>query len=112
MINTQLERNEMDMGEKSDKNATVDIEETAKSLLIKIQIPNLMENSIYIEVTGHLLLIKGEQYADESTRDGIDFIYDKQPKIFQRYIILPKIISPQNINAKLKGNIVNINISK
>jgi HSP20 family molecular chaperone IbpA len=87
------------------------IQETDNNIVIKIEVPHLKAESLYLEISGNILIVRGEQtpglrpnrHSGWSNRDGLHF---------ERLIMLPVLVRPGEIRAKLVGRIIKINIVK
>ena len=83
----------------------VKIRETSETIIIEVELPDIDEESLYLEVSGDLLIIKAEKRARRQFESG------KQP-VVHRYVKLPVAAVPGNIQARLDGPLLRIKISK
>jgi HSP20 family molecular chaperone IbpA len=87
------------------------IHETLDGIVLEIEVPHLKAESLYLEVSGNMLIVRGERLPEaESKRrtnagapDAINF---------ERLIVLPIQARPGEIRAKLVGRVVRVNILK
>ena len=84
----------------------IHIRETAERFVIEIELPRIKADSLYIEISGDLLIIRGERDM-ESAR-----MQKRGSPMVHRYIQLPIIARPGNVQARLEGNTVKVNIQK
>jgi|GEM_PF-1134272 len=88
----------------------VKVRENKASIIVEVTLPNINEDSLYLEVSEDLLIIRAEK-AD--TDHGEADLRDKGNKpLIHRYIKLPIIAKPGNVEARLKGNVVVVKIDK
>lgn len=87
------------------------IQETDKNIVIKIEAPHLKAESLYLEISGYLLIVRGEhtrgvrpdRHPGWTNQDGLHF---------ERLIMLPVLVRPGDIRARLVGRTIKINIVK
>ncbi len=89
----------------------VSVYETKDAIVIEVELPEIKENSLYLEISGDLLIIRGERSPGRSVRRH-DLDQHHEGTLVQRFIHLPVIARPQEVRARLVGNIIKINISK
>lgn len=85
--------------------------ETVDAIMLEIEVPHLKAESLYLEISGNLLIVRGEriagappaQQAGDKDRDVLNF---------ERLIILPAPARPGQVRARLVGQVVKINILK
>ncbi|NNF98854.1 MAG: hypothetical protein HKM93_05710 [Desulfobacteraceae bacterium] len=90
----------------------VKIAETDKGITIKITLPNIVKDSIYLEVSGQILILSCRQINVNRASEGIPRFVDEKTRNIQRFVLLPKDTGPDHIRARLVGNTININILK
>ncbi len=88
----------------------VKIRETAEMILIEIELPDIDEESLYLEVSGDLLIIKAEKAAMAPATPGPNKA--RRPSPVHRYVKLPVTARPGNIQARLEGAFLRIKINK
>lgn len=90
----------------------VDVSETDKELRITAELPGLEEKDVEVEVTDHLLTIKGEKNVEKEEEDG-DFCHSERSYgCFQRAIALPQGIDADKVKAKFKNGVLKVTIPK
>lgn len=86
----------------------VKVQEAPESILIEVVLPDIHEDSLYLEVSGDLLIIKAER-----TRPGRKTTSNKDDKpMVHRFIKLPVIAQPGGVKARLEGNMLKVIIRK
>lgn len=88
----------------------VKMHETPESIFVEVMLPDINEESLYLEVSGDLLIIRAEKAVADS-----DASYPanqaKRPMV-HRFIKLPVAAQPGNVQARLEGNVVRVQIGK
>jgi HSP20 family molecular chaperone IbpA len=87
------------------------IHETLNGIVLEIEVPHLKAESLYLEVSGNMLIVRGERIPEaiskrRSNREIPEAIN------FERLIVLPIQARPGEIRAKLVGRVVRVNILK
>jgi HSP20 family molecular chaperone IbpA len=87
------------------------IHETLNGIVLEIEVPHLKAESLYLEVSGNMLIVRGERIPERaSKRRSNTEIPDALN--FERLIVLPVQARPGEIRAKLVGQVVRVNILK
>lgn len=87
------------------------IRETDDAIVLEIEVPHLKAESLYLEISGNLLIVRGERIAGappapqagNNNRDVLNF---------ERLVVLPAPARPGQVRARLVGHVVKINILK
>ncbi len=87
------------------------IHETAERILVEVEMPKIKADSLYLEISGDLLIIRGERII-EAPAQGQGRKSDTQGPMVHRYVQLPITARPGAVRARLEGNIVRVAISK
>lgn len=87
------------------------IQETDQNISIEIEVPHLKAESLYLEISGDILIVRGEHLP--GTRQNQHSAWsDKDGLYFERLIMLPVLVRPGEIRARLVGRVIKINITK
>ena len=97
-------------GPRFNNSPDVKIRETAETIVIEIELPDIDEESLYLEVSGDLLIIKAERAVLVQPQSGPN--RSRKPSPVHRYVKLPIAARPGNIQARLDGPLLRIKISK
>ena len=85
-----------------------EIFETFDDIVIRVVIPGIKKESLFIEVNGNILTLTGERTTDED-----EFSETGQSLMpFKKVFSLPKTPVPGEIRAKYTGTILHIQIAK
>lgn len=89
----------------------IQIHETAERFVIEVELPRIKADSLYIEITGDLLIIRGERDLKAKANGWQGAPRNAGPMV-HRYIQLPVTARPGEVQARLEGNTVKVNILK
>ena len=86
--------------------------ENRTELIIDIRLPDLIRDSLYIEVRDNILSVKGKQYISDD-REARDFGFSEiRLRSFHKFFPLPVRTRPDLISAGVKGDAIRIRIRK
>jgi HSP20 family molecular chaperone IbpA len=94
----------------SDSQPGVKIYETEALIAVEVELPAIEEESLYLEISGHMLIIRGKRLPTGTA--GRSKAVDPTRKEVQRSIQLPVIARPGEVRARLNGNIIRVIIRK
>lgn len=84
----------------------VKIRETSESITIEVELPDIDEESLYLEVSGDLLIIRAEKLAPKQR--GSKSAKPHPPVLVNRFVQLPFKAKPGHIQARLDGDVLRI----
>jgi HSP20 family molecular chaperone IbpA len=87
------------------------IHETPNGIVLEIEVPHLKAESLYLEVSGNMLIVRGERLSGSASK-RLSHSDISDPLNFERLIVLPIQARPGEISAKLVGRVVRVNILK
>jgi HSP20 family molecular chaperone IbpA len=87
------------------------IHETSSGIVLEIEVPHLKAESLYLEVSGNMLIVRGERIPEAASKQRSDTDFPDAIN-FERLIVLPIQARPGEIRAKLVGRVVRVNILK
>lgn len=93
-------------------NPPVDIIERENELLIKIDLPEVIQSDIDIKVEDNILTIQGERRFIKETPDDHYLQIERPYGTFQRTFTLPKTIDQEKIRASYKEGVLRILLPK
>lgn len=88
----------------------VKIMETSEIIAIEVELPDIDEESLYLEVSGDLLIIRAEKITRHGPR--AQPVKTHKPPLVHRYVKLPGVVKPGQIQARLDGPMLRIQIGK
>lgn len=87
------------------------IHETLNGIVVEIEVPHLKAESLYLEVSGNMLIVRGERIPETASKQRSNTEIPNALN-FERMIVLPVQARPGEIRAKLVGRVVRVNILK
>lgn len=88
----------------------VKVFETDEMIVVEVELPPIEEESLYLEISGDLLIIRGNRVSP-NRRNHPNSPKQRARKIY-RYVQLPVVVRPGEVRARLEGNTVRVMISK
>ena len=89
----------------------VKVYETEDVVVVEVELPPIEQESLYIEISGDLLIIRGNQIP-VARAAGRSKSHKKTAGKVYRYVQLPITASPGEVRARLDGNTVRVMIRK
>jgi HSP20 family molecular chaperone IbpA len=90
--------------------AGVKVYETETLIVVEVELPAIDEESLYLEISGYMLIIRGNPPRPNSSSHRMAARYNK--KKVHRCIQLPVLAKPGEVRARLQGNTVRVMIRK
>lgn len=96
------------LGETDHDHGDTEIFETSEDIVIRVVMPGIQKESLFIEVNDNILTLTGERLV------GLDELAETGPALlpFKKVFNLPKTPLPGEVRAKYTGTILHIQISK
>lgn len=88
----------------------IKVSETAEAILIEVILPKINEDSLYLEITGDLLIIRAQKEGTEPADTSAD--PDVDHAMLHRYVKLPIMAQPGNVQARIEDNLLRVIINK
>lgn len=88
----------------------VKIYETDELIVVEVELPPIDEESLYLEISGDLLIIRGNQ-AVRTKQDHPGSSKQGNRKVY-RYVKLPVPVRPGEVRARLEGGTIRVMINK
>jgi HSP20 family molecular chaperone IbpA len=89
----------------------VTVNETREAYIIEVELPEMIKESLCLEISENTLMIKGEKQGHNHAKDQPGHSTCEHCE-FERLIQLPVAARPGSIRARLNGNVVIIDITK
>jgi HSP20 family protein len=89
-----------------------DVYETEKELVVELDVPGYEEKELALEVTDHMLTIKGERKADKVEKEKSFYLHERLEKHFERRFTLPSEVDTTKIAAKFHTGVLEVHIPK
>jgi HSP20 family protein len=97
---------------KLDFRPEVDVTEDEKGIYVKADIPGLEQKDINVEVKDNVLTISGEKKEEKESKNEKEHRVERSYGSFSRSFTLPKNVDNENIKAKYKNGVLNIDLPK
>lgn len=81
-------------------------------IMIYVEIPGVKKEDVSIEVRENILTLKGSRAADTDIKEENYYRRERSFGSFQRAFTLPPLVNPDNIRAKFKDGVLEIEIPK
>jgi HSP20 family protein len=90
----------------------VDIFETDKEIVVKVDLPGMTKEELALELKENSLAIRGERKLPEGTSRENYLQMERAYGKFERTLILGKDVDPEKANARLEHGILEITLPK
>lgn len=100
------------MGETETWYPPVDILEDEGQFIVKAELPGLKEKDIHVDVEGNTLSIRGEKKEEKEIKEGCFYKHECSYGSFYRAFQLPDNLKMEDIKAKYKNGILEIDLPK
>lgn len=91
---------------------SLDISETQKDLLVKVEVPGIDPKDIDISLHGDMLTIKGERKQEKEEKDENFHRIERSYGVFSRSIRLPVEVEGDKVKATYKNGVLKITLPK
>jgi HSP20 family protein len=90
----------------------VDVEETEKEILVKVDLPGVDPKDVDIAVVGGVLVVKGEKKEEKEEKEKNYHRLERFTGHFYREVLLPAGTDPDKILASSNKGVITITIPK
>jgi HSP20 family protein len=90
----------------------IDVYEEKDEIVAKAELPGMSKDDINVNVSDHILTIKGEKKKEEETKDEDYFFSERSYGTFVRSIELPADVQTEKAKANFKNGILEIRLPK
>ena len=90
----------------------VDVVEDDKTLTMTFDMPGLKPDNVEIEVTGHVLTVRGSRTQEQEQQDRRTLVRERISGTFQRSIGLPDYIDPDKVEARFAEGVLTVTAPK
>ena len=91
---------------------SVDVSETAKEVVVNVEVPGMDPKDMDISLHEGLLTIKGERKHEKEEKEKAFHRIERRYGAFSRAIRLPADVDPDNVKATYKHGMLNIRMPK
>jgi HSP20 family protein len=90
----------------------VDIYETENELVVKADLPDVVEKDIDVRVENNLLTIRGERKFEKSVSEDNYLRVERNYGTFSRSFSLPNTVNAEQIHAEYKNGVLTVTMPK
>ena len=91
---------------------TVDLYEEKDEIVVKAELPGIDKNNIEVNLTDHMLTIKGEKKKEEEVKEKNYYRSERSYGSFLRTLELPKDVHADKVKASFKNGILEVRMPK
>lgn len=89
-----------------------DIYETEDEYVVELEVPGYAEKELTIEVTDHVLTVKGEHEASTEKKEKTYVLHERLEQEFQRQFELPAVVDTDKLTATFKKGVLELHARK
>ena len=89
-----------------------DMYETETELVVELDVPGFEEKELALEVSDHMLTIKGERIKEKEEKDKSFFLHERLEKHFERRFTLPPEADTEHIDAMFHTGVLEVHVPK
>ena len=90
----------------------IDVKETPKELIFKVDVPGMNEKDIEISLTGNRMTIRGKREEEKKTEQEQYYMVERSYGSFCRMFTLPDGVDADAIKADLANGVLTLNVPK
>ncbi|HSF59566.1 MAG TPA: Hsp20/alpha crystallin family protein [Candidatus Binatia bacterium] len=90
----------------------VDLYEEKDDIVVKAELPGIDKNNIEVNLTDHMLTIKGEKKKEEEVKEENYYRSERSYGAFIRTLELPKDVHSDKVKASFKDGILEVRLPK
>jgi HSP20 family protein len=89
-----------------------DVYETPKEFVVELEVPGFREDELGLEVTDHMLTVKGEANAEQERDDMTYILHERLSRAFERRFQLPEDADTKQLVARFEDGVLEIHAPK
>lgn len=89
-----------------------DVEETAKDILVRVELPGLDKEDCHVSIEGNVLYMNGEKRIEREAGDSTYHVMERAYGSFQRAIPLPRNVDADKAEANFRNGVLTIRVPK
>jgi HSP20 family protein len=90
----------------------VDLYENKDEIVVKAELPGMTKDDIEVNITDHLLVLKGEKKKEEEVKEKDYYRSERVYGSFARSIPLPTETEPEKVSATFKNGVLEVHLPK
>ena len=89
-----------------------DVYETEQEYVFEVEAPGFAEDELTVEVTDHMLLVKGERAVEKEQEDKTFRLHERLEKTFERRFELPHEADVEKLAAEFAKGVLTVHAPK
>jgi HSP20 family protein len=89
-----------------------DVYERQGEYVYELEVPGFAEKDLDIEVTDHVLTVKGERIEEKEETDKTFLMHERLARTFERSFVLPPEADTAHVNAEFEKGILAVHAPK
>lgn len=89
-----------------------DVYETTGEYVYELEVPGFEEKELTVEVTDHMLTIKGERLEEKETKEKTYRLHERLSRSFERSFELPREADTTRIDADFTKGVLTVHAAK
>lgn len=89
-----------------------ELEETAKDVLVRVELPGMDKNDCQISIEGNVLYLSGEKRFERDTENSTYHVMERAYGAFERAIPLPRNVNVDLADASFKNGVLTVRLPK
>jgi HSP20 family protein len=89
-----------------------DIYETEQEFVFELEVPGFEEKELAIEVSDHLLTVKGEHKEKKTEKEKAFHLHERLEREFERRFELPPTVETEKLTATFKQGVLELHAPK
>ncbi len=90
----------------------LDIKESAKGLLVSVELPGVDEKDVEVSLDEDVLTIKGEKRFEKEEKEGAYHLMERSYGAFERAIELPYEADPSKVEATFSKGVLTVTLER
>ncbi|MCE5202891.1 MAG: Hsp20/alpha crystallin family protein [Coriobacteriales bacterium] len=90
----------------------IDVKSKGDDIVVRAELPGINPDDVDIELADNVLTIRGERKFEEEKEDEGWLIRESSYGAFERSMVLPDGVTPDNIKAEYRDGILEIHVPK
>jgi HSP20 family protein len=90
----------------------VDLYEDKDAVVVKAELPGMTKDDIQVNITDHMLILKGEKKKDEEVKEKDYYRSERIYGAFTRSLPLPTETDPEKVHATFKNGVLEVRLPK
>jgi HSP20 family protein len=89
-----------------------DVYQTPEEFIVELELPGFEEKELGIEVSDHMLTVKGEVTKEKEEPDKAFLLHERLEKTFERRFALPDVADTEKLTATFQKGVLEIHAPK